>query len=243
MNWHVQTVHFDSGQTREITCDYAVPFWFVQDVKYILKTGRNWDGPIGETTVAVDASAPKGLWRFISLRPKAGWTVNDGVAVWHRTSFKPTEDISAWMDLARPICFGEYTDSHATGDGEPMRFMPSNSRTYMRDGDALVDADYLAERLWSSASGQRPTVKMDSSGESCTFSLSPRWVRLKKGSKRAVLEDGRTIFLTVAPTRTSDGALQVPVLSVAKALGFIVVEDPRHNALIVKERASARQVR
>ncbi len=127
--WYTFTVHFEPGETKTVVNTYWVKNTISSNgeawVSYVLETGRNWAGPIGEATVTlklgdilpayVDNLYP-GNWRF---------TPDGRSLVWRRTSFEPSYNlvvrynVRAWDGHAdtRPERQAELEKLFADGPG------------------------------------------------------------------------------------------------------------------------------
>lgn len=102
-SWYTFKVAFAPGETRTVVNTYWVKNTLSSNgeawVKYVLETGRNWAGPIGEATVTlklgdvlpayIDNLYP-GDWRF---------TPDGGSLVWHRTAFEPAYNLVVRYNL------------------------------------------------------------------------------------------------------------------------------------------------
>ncbi|MDO8684794.1 MAG: DUF4424 family protein [Armatimonadota bacterium] len=98
--WYVKNVSFAPGQTRKVVDIYGSPLGdaFIRTNRidhffhYILTTGRNWKGPIGEAVIAVDISyMPKG-YVLEAARPN-NYFLRGSRLTWTMRNFEPNENI------------------------------------------------------------------------------------------------------------------------------------------------------
>lgn len=97
-SWYTFTVPFGPGETRTVINTYWAQNSYnsISEVwvRYILETGRNWSGPIGDATVTLNLGEIRpeyiddlypGDWRFTP----------DGTSlVWHRSGFEPNFNLA-----------------------------------------------------------------------------------------------------------------------------------------------------
>ena len=86
-----------AARTRKPGMDYT-PLW-EQRIAYVLKTGANWAGPIGDFTLAVDKGAPENLVSFCGEGVKKIGPTQFQVK---KTNFTPRRDLDVIILLPVP---------------------------------------------------------------------------------------------------------------------------------------------
>ncbi len=102
-SWYTFTASFGPGETRTVVNTYWVQNTYNSIgevwVRYVLETGRNWIGPIGDATVTLNLGEIRpeyvdnlypGNWRFAP----------DGKSLtWHRVNFEPAYNLAVRYNI------------------------------------------------------------------------------------------------------------------------------------------------
>ena len=104
--WYVKEVRFAAGQTRRVIDTYEGNLGEVSNGQvfftYMLHTGRNWKGKIGEAVVVIDAVSPPKVVRIGTDAPKRveflraspnSYVRKGSKFVWVMKDFEPEENI------------------------------------------------------------------------------------------------------------------------------------------------------
>ena len=216
--WHVKDVPFEAGQTRIIVDEYRARYGGISDgsrfFSYILETGANWKGSIGDALITVDASEISSYWivRASSEKYAENITRKDDVFIWRIRNFEPTEDIGVGMDRRYKLSL----------DGRPLyQVHPSNKKV------SKVPMVFASGFNRINRSGYRPIyVGWNGKTRTCTIKYEKRSISLGPGSKTALTNGHKKLILPIAPDYYS-GSLSIPAIPVAKALGMMVEKDSK----------------
>lgn len=216
--WHVKDVHFSRGQTRVIVDQYATEYGGDSMggifLNYILKTGGNWKGTIGEALITVDASQLANYWRVTPMDPK-GSTVKGSKITWLLKDFEPSDNVYIYIERKQNILIGG------------MRVLNYDAEIYTRRGITVAPITNLrdfAQISWDKAHGE------------CSISYQGNTLTMRPGSKTAILNKSEKIQLPETPyIRWS--SFRVPILAVAKAVGMKLGYDQKTgNTSILGEK-------
>lgn len=205
--WYVKDIPFGAGQTRTVVDEYSTELGSSEDsmmtnyqkllnFTYILRTGRNWKGPIGKAVIIVDTSGMSAdhyeLWPdppgFIRSKGKISWTL---------TNFEPKSDISIEFIPRFPELNGKMVDSELW-------------RPFSRNNGVTMTGPRFLEDLGAK-------VEYPETAGFFLIRYNGHTLRLTPGSKTAVLDGSNIKLQAAASTDTYPG--QIPAASVVRALG------------------------
>lgn len=224
--WFVKKVHFDAGQTHKVVVVYSsrlgyantagTPEGIVFLFSYIMRSGANWAGPIGEALINVDVSATNG--RYGITGSPSGYKSSNNKLVWKFSDFEPTEDIGITLTQKFPLL-----------NGEPLVYSNPWEPCFERNGVIMTSPEFLTELGGS--------VDCDKTCSSWVIKYSRHILKLNSGAKAAVL-DGKRIELTHATWREKDSdCFAVPLDEIVALLGGKVKYDSsrRPNVLLKQQ--------
>ena len=199
---HVKEVHFAKGETRIVTDEYSAPLGYSSDgssfFSYVLRTGRNWKGTIGEAKRSVDVSALP----YMRIRPFLPVSARrDRKLIWVFRDFEPKEDIKVNLLPRWPRVNGQtlVTSAYHVKDGVPMSSVE------------LIETVKGVQMKHSRKPG------------SCTVTYAGHRVTMTSGSKQAYLNGSKSIDLPTAPFLIEGDRFVVPIAAVVEALGGTAV--------------------
>ncbi|MDI6827529.1 MAG: DUF4424 family protein [Armatimonadota bacterium] len=201
--WHVKDVAFAAGQTRLVVNKYEAPLGMDsmggKIFRYILKTGKNWKGNINYAKIAVDVSEPLGFYSIVAS--PEGYVQRAGKVIWVFNNFEPNEDV--FIRLEPRV--------KATLNGSPV--FPIDPAGFVRTGVFMAMACEIPAKVsW------KPETR------ECTIAIGSHNLRIRVGSKEAVLDEVEQIRLSSAPY-IDDDRLVIPIVEVVKLLGGSAVWD------------------
>jgi|GEM_PF-1275193 len=206
-SWYVKDVPFDPGQTRTIVDEYSTylgsssnsmmtDYETPKTFDYILKSGRNWKGPIGKAKIIVDTSRVTPEHYELSSSP-GGFVTGGNSISWTFSNFEPTEDIS--IDLVP-----RYPELNGKMIG------PDDWTPLDRKGGVTMTGLGFLRKL-----GAR--IEYPERHGAIVITYNGHTLRLVPGSKTGTL-DGAKISLQ-APPSTDAYPAQIPAALVVRALG------------------------
>ncbi|MDO8587103.1 MAG: DUF4424 family protein [Armatimonadota bacterium] len=206
--WYVKKIPFEAGQTRTVVDEYTSELGGSGSVgseydaislfNYILKTGRNWKGPIGQAVVIVDASRFPRTYYDISALPK-GYTSRKRTLTWTMRNFEPTGDIEIEFVPRSPKLNGKMINGY------------SWSPFSVVNGRAMTGLGFIEDALGGSVDDKAKRIRV--------IKYAGRTLTLKAGSGTAQLDGSRRITLPVAPIAGKYDQFSVPVAAVVRVLG------------------------
>lgn len=221
-SWYVKDVPFGSGQTRTVVDEYSTglssesnsmqTWWEIPlNFTYILCTGRNWKGPIGKATIAVDISGVPQDHYEIKPGP-SGFVRAKSAISWSLSNFEPIEDISIDLIPRFPKLNGKIVD--------PDLWTPfTREHGITMTGTGFLDGDGAEIRL------------PDEDNNFYMITYGKHTLRLTLGSKTALL-DGKNVTLQAAPSKEYYPG-QVPTADVVRALGGKAHYSPQEHRLLI----------
>lgn len=220
-DWWVKTVHFEPGQTRVVedfyggnpSGDSLGGTW----VTYVLKTGKNWKGPIGHAVITMDLSA---VSDFQTLVPSpAGYRKQGNSITWEWRDFEPRDDIrlSYTWNYTRFIVDGRDVSGMSPYHRSwPLEMRISHSRVV--HGLLMVSYTMIKDVLPEISCERLPGMK-----NVVLMKYRDKSLQLKAGTPTAYL-NGKALTLP-RPPRIEDDHLVIPFVSVGQALGFKITRD------------------
>lgn len=209
--WYVKKVHFDAGQSRRVVVVYSARLGFSNTASspegmvflfgYILRTGANWKGLIEKAVINVDTSAAGNRYNIDAL--PSGYKAKKNKLTWTFKNFEPTQDIGLTFKQRFPLLNGKSVHYDIW---EPC---------YELNGVVMAASRFLYE-----LGGE-----IDLNNSICTIKYAKHILRLRSGSKTAML-DGKKIILTHAPWQEKDSdQFAVPLEEIVRLLGGSVKYD------------------
>lgn len=223
--WYVKDVYFKANQTRIIEDEFESPYgntstgetWF----QYILRSGKNWKGRIGEAVITIDASAIWSYWRPEPDNEYPTFTRKGKSIIWRLKNLEPERDMR--IDL-KPV-FTLYL-----GDPKAGRKLDiDDPRLFGEHGIAMVNARSMNQWLSPEMVGKRL-----SDGVKISYYYGMRYIIVRPGSTTALV-DGKTEMILQSKPYVKHDCLYVPVLDIAKALGAQVVVNKEKGIIVIKE--------
>jgi hypothetical protein len=143
MYWYTWDVTFPAKQTIRLRNEYDTTssmsyyyYWF----EYILTTGANWRGAIGEAVIEVSYSNPEEPGENVVYICPEGYKVEGNIIVWKLKDLTPRENVfifekgSDYLAVLKDAFMDRFTDKY---DGD--------KRVYS-DKDLLIDVDNKSSR-------------------------------------------------------------------------------------------------
>lgn len=207
--WHVKDLSFSAGQKRVVVNEYEAPLGVDsmggKFFTYILTSGKNWKGKIGNAKITVDVSTSAQFYKIIPS--PAGYACREGKVIWEFKNFEPHENISIRLE----------PKVKATLNNAPV-FL-SDAANFQRTGVFMSAALQIpAALLW------KPKTK------ECTIAAGNHKLRMKIGSKDALLDDDKNVKLSCAPY-VYESRLIVPIVEVVRYLGGSVAWDSTNKTI------------
>ena len=97
--WYTWDVAFPPSQRVTLKNTYKAPLSFSysnQWFTYILKTGANWKGPIGQSEIEIIYKSNEDLRRRVVKASPSNFRIDDNKIIWKFINFTPTEDINLY---------------------------------------------------------------------------------------------------------------------------------------------------
>lgn len=204
-SWYVKNVPFAKGQTRTVVDEYSTGLTWESDscmttyetpasFTYILRTGRNWKGPIGSAKITVDVSRVPEQYDIVP-DPDAAVGKKHSIS-WTFSNFKPTRDVSIDLMPRYPLLNGQDIDQEYPGADYESIWTPF----YRANGVTMTSTRFL-ELLGA-------VVEKREDGY-CLITFRGHKLRLTAGSK---------ISLEAAPRADlSTCGIAIPAASVVRA--------------------------
>ena len=223
--WHVKDVPFSANQTRIIEDEYSSEYggdtsdnkWF----SYILCSGRNWKGNIGEAVIAVDGSE---IWSYRYPKPDnvyPHYIRKDKNIVWNLRNLEPDKDITINLNQRWKIMWSV--------SGTDMPFYIDDEKLFGKRGIAMVSGCEVRSSLNATMVG----AKMS---RGTKFSYGSHNLVLRPGSRTALLDGKSKVTLPHEPY-IMNGSLSIPILTVAKLLGLEIVKDKPNGKIYILDPA------
>jgi len=211
--WSVKDVKFGAGQTRTVVNKYECQAFVLGEefFCYVLRTGRNWKGKIGQAVITVDASELQRYWRVTPRSPK-GAVVEASRITWVLKDFEPEEDVVLGIERKQRMFIGNPVSGTLLYDFDP--------EIYHKRGITVAPIrvlDSLGRISWNEVRRE------------CTISYRDCILLLRPGSKTAILNGSEKIELPETPYigYSSPPQFCVPILAVAKTLGMKIGYDAK----------------
>ena len=214
--WHVKEVPFAEGQTRTIVDEYQSALGGVSDgssfFAYILKTGKNWKGRIGEATISVDVAA---IPKHFEIKPQPAGYVRCGTRlIWILRNFEPDHDVYIELQPRMPILNGQKISPF---DAQPFSFP---------EGVVMLRASALEKRKLA-------RITWDQQNRVCRIIYQDQTLELRLNTKKALLNGWQEVELARSPV-VERGYFVVPIASVVQALGGTARSDPKTGQLYLR---------
>lgn len=220
-SWYIKDVPFDTGQTRTVVDEYSTELGFEDDsmstdfenplnFTYILRTGRNWKGPIGKAKIVVDISGVS-MDHYEPVPSPKGFVFGKNTILWTLTNFEPKDDVSIDLVPRFPKLNDKMIDSHLWSP-------------FTRVGGVTMTGPRFLEDLGAD-------VEYPEKNGFLVIKYNGRNLKLKPGSKTASL-NGSRITLQAAPS-INYYPTQMPLASVIRALGGKAYYSQKEHRLLV----------
>jgi hypothetical protein len=208
--WRVKTVEFAANQTRRVRVRYAVAT--ARDsvggrlFSYAFGTGGSWKGPIGRAQITVELEG-----RF-SVRTKGGLTpAAMNLFWWEATDLEPPESDSVGLYLMPPNLRVEVSGLE--------RGYPS-----LIDSNGISWAPVTEVAKWLGAEVTATPASASVTYGALTLEIFADTTEAKLGEE--------LVSLPTAPV-SRDGALQVPIAAVVRALGATISYEAALRAILI----------
>lgn len=219
--WHVKAVPFMANQTRIVEDEYSSEYggdasdnkWF----SYILRSGKNWKGSIGEAVISVDGSE---IWSYRYPKPDNIYPhyVRKGKnIVWKLRNLEPDKDITINLNRRWKIMWSVL--------GNNSLFYIDDEELFGKHGIAMVSGCEVRTSLNATIVG----TKMS---DGVRFSYGSHNLVLRPGSRTALLDRKSKVTLPHKPYMMN-GSLSIPILTVAKLLGLEIVKDKPNGEIYI----------
>lgn len=221
-SWYMKEVPFDAGQTRTVVDEYSTDLGSSSTAgdsayetslsfSYILKTGRNWKGPIGRAGIIVDTSGISTEHYEIAPSPK-GFVLGKKTVTWTFTNFEPKDDIGINLIPHFPTLNGKETDDYLWSPFTRVRGVTMTGVGFLKHLGAVIEYPNKHGYYLIKYNGH-------------TLKLLPK-------STTAVL-DGAKITLQAALSEEYT-FVQIPTASVVRALGGEAHYNQTEHRLLIK---------
>lgn len=223
--WYVKDIRFATNQTCIIEDEFDSPYgntstgetWF----QYILRSGKNWKGSIGEAVITVDVSDVWSYWRPEPDNEYPTFTRKGKSIIWRLKNLEPDRDIH--IDL-RPV-FTLYLGDPKAG----RRLDIDDPKLFGEHGIAMVNAGNMHQWFQAEMVGKKP-----GEGVKISYYYGMRYIIVKPGSTAALVDGKTQITLPSKPYMKYDH-IYIPILTIAKALKTQVVINKGKGTIAIKE--------
>lgn len=229
--WYVKEVHFEPGENVRVLDRYDGPLEMWNDQTrcyfgYILESGANWKGKIGEADInvvvrkrpTVGDPPYREVMRFNGATE--GFTREGNQFTWRLRDFEPRvgQDIEVRFSTVPGV------------DGiDPW----AGLSPFIDHGRLFVQISACPEfRCVERLRGSKHLLRVKYGNEELT---------LTKGARRALLNGRRRVYLPAAPRL--EGYFRVPIASVVRALGGTAYYDKTCSTVYLKLPAASRSTR
>ncbi|MHB1458061.1 MAG: stalk domain-containing protein [Armatimonadota bacterium] len=223
--WNVKNVYFNRDQTRIIEDEFDSPYgdtstgetWF----QYILRSGKNWKGSIGDAVITIDASDIWSYWRPEPNMEYPTFVRKSKRIIWRLRDLEPERDIHIDLKPVWTLYLGDPKAGRKLDIDDP--------RLFGKHGIAMVNAGNMHQWFQAEMVGKKP-----GEGVKISYYYGMRYIIIRPGSTTALVDGKTQITLPSKPYMKHDH-IYIPILTIAKALKAQVVVNKGRGTIAIKE--------